>query len=406
MQIPSALTTTDPSSRRFLAAPIDLPAAWPLPAAHEWSAERRDQRQREQSLEAAEANALTPNSTRVIQDSEQRVEPGSRTFNRLKTRDLAAHQAESSAESFRSELRRAGQQPDAPTHGTTPPKLDPQSTAIPEPATAKTPAAPTTEKPAGGSLRPEPPVVNKTPPTSTPQTAQRQPTSQTTPAPLPPPRIILQPAPPSTPTPGPAAATASAAAAKPASQPATASTARAATTRETLPARATPPRPRPAEPAPRAAEVERVVRVIRQSLDGKKQATTLHLNPQELGKLRIHINLDQNALSLRIETQTTAAHRLLSEEAEALRQALRAAGIELAKLDLRPPTDAQTAGPAAWMPQPLQRPGSAARQAAKERGDERPGERQDDPGGANGDGLARYGAKERRSMDALTERWA
>ena len=48
----------------------------------------------------------------------------------------------------------------------------------------------------------------------------------------------------------------------------------------------------------------------------------------------------QDALSLRIDTQTGAARRLLSEQVESLRQGLEAAGIRLERVEIREPAAA------------------------------------------------------------------
>ncbi|HMQ16281.1 MAG TPA: flagellar hook-length control protein FliK [Phycisphaerae bacterium] len=144
---------------------------------------------------------------------------------------------------------------------------------------------------------------------------------------------------------------------------------------------------KPADLAPPKANIEQVVRLVRQSLDGQRQVTTVHLKPAELGSLRIRLDLDKDVLALRIEPQTEAAHRLLREQAESLRQALAAGGIQLAKLDLRPPPASD--GGQAWTPTPDSGGQAPAR--------DEPHAGEGGPGGGGG------GPTERRSREAAQE---
>ena len=50
------------------------------------------------------------------------------------------------------------------------------------------------------------------------------------------------------------------------------------------------------------------------------------------------------ALTLLVDTSTELAHRLLSEDVEKLRHGLEASGIQLARVEVRPPTLAPEAG--------------------------------------------------------------
>jgi hypothetical protein len=94
---------------------------------------------------------------------------------------------------------------------------------------------------------------------------------------------------------------------------------------------------RAAECAQRTANIERIVRIIAQRIGGERSHTVMRLDPPELGSLRLQMDLRGEALTLRIDTSTHVAHRLLTDDAEQLRQGLEAAGIRLERIDIRPP---------------------------------------------------------------------
>lgn len=93
----------------------------------------------------------------------------------------------------------------------------------------------------------------------------------------------------------------------------------------------------PANTAETRQNIERMVRVLRLQVDSQRSSTTLRLDPPELGSLRLKLDLEKDALTLRVETQTHAAHRLLSDSLDALRRGLDAAGIQLERVEIRPP---------------------------------------------------------------------
>lgn len=94
---------------------------------------------------------------------------------------------------------------------------------------------------------------------------------------------------------------------------------------------------RESEGAERAANLRRIVRVVQQHLRENSAHTVLRLDPPELGSLRLEMNLRGDALTLRIDTSTHLAQRLLQGEVEKLRQGLEAAGIQLERVEVRPP---------------------------------------------------------------------
>lgn len=85
------------------------------------------------------------------------------------------------------------------------------------------------------------------------------------------------------------------------------------------------------------ANIERILRLVHSRIGRERSVATLRLDPPELGTVRVHMDLRQENLSLRIETQTTAAQRLLHEQVETLRQGLEASGIYLDRIEIRAP---------------------------------------------------------------------
>lgn len=61
----------------------------------------------------------------------------------------------------------------------------------------------------------------------------------------------------------------------------------------------------------------------------------MRLDPPELGKLTLRLELQGDALQLEVEAATPAARRLLSEQTDLLRHSLEAAGIRLERVDVR-----------------------------------------------------------------------
>ncbi len=94
---------------------------------------------------------------------------------------------------------------------------------------------------------------------------------------------------------------------------------------------------RPAENADRAANIKRIVRLVAQNIRGERSHTVMRLNPPELGSLRLQMDLKGETLTLRIDTSTHVAHRLLTEDVDKLRSGLEASGIQLERVEVRPP---------------------------------------------------------------------
>jgi flagellar hook-length control protein FliK len=114
--------------------------------------------------------------------------------------------------------------------------------------------------------------------------------------------------------------------------------------RAAAPAAARATASRPARTADWDANIERLVRVLRSRINGQRSRTVLRLDPPELGRLRLQMDLRGAALTLRIDASTEMAHRLLSQDVEKLRHGLEASGIQLERVEIRPPTQGMEAG--------------------------------------------------------------
>jgi flagellar hook-length control protein FliK len=79
------------------------------------------------------------------------------------------------------------------------------------------------------------------------------------------------------------------------------------------------------------------LRVIHAQLGRDRSTATLRLDPPELGRIVLRMELNREQLALRIDTETDAARRLLTEQVNALRRGLEASGIQLERFDVRAP---------------------------------------------------------------------
>ncbi|TWT45435.1 Flagellar hook-length control protein FliK [Phycisphaerae bacterium RAS1] len=109
---------------------------------------------------------------------------------------------------------------------------------------------------------------------------------------------------------------------------------------------------RGAEAATRESDmnIERIVRVLQTQIDRNRSTTVIRLDPPELGMIRLRLDLRNDALSLRIESQSDVAHRLLRSELDALRSSLDAAGIHLQQVELRALSHSAAGGGEHWAP--------------------------------------------------------
>lgn len=83
------------------------------------------------------------------------------------------------------------------------------------------------------------------------------------------------------------------------------------------------------------AMLDQVMRVVRSRLSQKNSHIMMRLDPPSLGTLRIHMDLSDRNLTMRIDVETHLARRLLTDGAESLRDALDASGVRLEKIEIR-----------------------------------------------------------------------
>jgi len=91
------------------------------------------------------------------------------------------------------------------------------------------------------------------------------------------------------------------------------------------------------------ANTARIVRLILSRVDRQHSIARLRLDPPELGKLLLRMDLRDQQLSLRVDAETGEAHRLLSEHLDSLRRSLEASGVQLERVEIRMPTAANNA---------------------------------------------------------------
>jgi len=142
---------------------------------------------------------------------------------------------------------------------------------------------------------------------------------------------------------------------------------------------------RAAEQAERADNLKRIVRIVARHMRGGHSRAVMRLDPPELGNLRLEMDLRGSVMQLRIDASTHVAHRLLHESLDKLRHGLEASGIQLEKVEVRPPTPAPEAAEQA-SPEHADTPEDSERQFAeadaehsREQGTESPPQSLEDP---------------------------
>jgi len=285
--------------------------------------------------------AALPDSTQIIAEGERQIDANSHAFSRLEGRARLTEQFQASRAAFRSALRTASQS----ANGS--PAARPAAPASPAaPAQAPAPATPA-QTPANASASP-----TSTPQAAAPPASAAPPAASASAAPVPVHGVATQV--PVAPTPAAASsasptslrvtavgATVALQAARPvpsgpAAAPAPLATAAARASGREAPAqiRAAARAPAP-DAAEREAQIERLVRMIRTRIEKGRTHAILRLDPPQLGKIRLEMDLRQRELVLNVETETPAAQRLLREEIEALRHGLAREGIRLVEFDVR-----------------------------------------------------------------------
>lgn len=354
------------SAPAFVRAWIDaVPMFARQPDASEWreQTERQDQTekqgQRDQQRQALATDAATAEQPAdVLRKAERDIDPSSRTFARQAAREQIDQRYAQDRQSFRQTLRDARVQPPAP-----PARVelgaDPAQEISHETSGATADASSHDDPPgrAPQSLNANPRPAPATPVCST-QPPNPQPTSaqSATPATATMESTLAASAAPSSATAQASMATASAAVIEGASsatgaavgnqpqsgQPtAPTSTSSVAATRETVRSVTVndkaPAADRGAEPADPSENIDKILRVLRQQIGRERSTTIMRIDPPHLGSLRLQMDLRKEAMSLRIDTQTPLAHRLLSDEIDRLRAGLEATGIQLTRVEIVPP---------------------------------------------------------------------
>ncbi len=93
----------------------------------------------------------------------------------------------------------------------------------------------------------------------------------------------------------------------------------------------------PAQTRNSDTNVARMMRLIHTRMGKNRSVATMRLDPPELGTIRVHMDLRNDQLFLRVDTETSAARRLLAEQLDTLRHNLEASGIQLERVELRSP---------------------------------------------------------------------
>jgi len=150
----------------------------------------------------------------------------------------------------------------------------------------------------------------------------------------------------------------------------------------------------PAGSADREANLERILRLVRNRIGEQRTRTVLRLDPPELGRLRLELDLRRDVLSLRMETSTHVAQRLLTEDIDRLRHGLEAAGLVVERIEVRPPPQADAGQPdtpphgGQQSAQQGQSDSSDAERPAEQGTEAEPGSSRDGSGGAGEAGSA------------------
>lgn len=344
----------------------------PTQTLREQSRAADDERRRREKDDARESSYELTAADATVQ-AERDVAPGSAAFRRAEARAAARQQTLQSPAAFRQELAQVASRP--PSGGAPPPSAAPSGVApasndaatssqLSQPARAPTtaPASPgdtaVSEPPGGaaprGDTKPDAPPLRDLLPidrigakadaaSGTPVSAAASATTASAASPVAAPSVGVEPAPTRV---APAGRVEAASGAK-----SDASLLAAGDRRGPADAgRAAPPRsaPRTNEPTGKDdANVEHIVRLVASRIGKDRSVATLRLDPAELGSIKLHMDLRDHGLNLRVESESPVAHRLLVERVEALRAALQAADIRLERVEFvttAPPRDPSDAG--------------------------------------------------------------
>ncbi len=90
------------------------------------------------------------------------------------------------------------------------------------------------------------------------------------------------------------------------------------------------------------SEFENLVKSIRMNRGTKSSSATIRLNPPELGKMKIHAQMSDDVLRVRVEATSSMARNLLTERSGELLAALHERGIEVDRFEVVEPESART----------------------------------------------------------------
>lgn len=80
--------------------------------------------------------------------------------------------------------------------------------------------------------------------------------------------------------------------------------------------------------------IERLARVVRSQAGARNGKLVLHLDPPELGRVRVDVRLHEGALSVTLEAEREAGLQAVRDHLEELRQALGRQGLQVDRLDV------------------------------------------------------------------------
>ncbi len=84
----------------------------------------------------------------------------------------------------------------------------------------------------------------------------------------------------------------------------------------------------------RPGSIRELAHIIRGRAGSRNSSMTLHLDPPELGQVRIDVRMRQQELALRIQANTEAGHEILRSKLGDLRDALERQGIQVKEMDV------------------------------------------------------------------------
>src|SRR5207245_5615273 len=103
------------------------------------------------------------------------------------------------------------------------------------------------------------------------------------------------------------------------------------------------------------------------SVSGSSQVT-VRLNPESLGAVQLDVQRTDKGVSLQVRADTAAARGIVEANLDAIRGALRSAGIEVTDVQLSGPTAAGPAAADGQPPGPAPRRGPSVDTGARARG--------------------------------------